>query len=111
MKYFFLILVAMACGLVYVRSDQPNLWNQWVKTLNLPPSLAIDTASSAMAPVPSDHAPSASATYPATAPEQATPILITPSATNYINPDHVHDVPQPLQPNAAANSNSKAPAP
>jgi hypothetical protein len=104
MRFVFLLLVAAACGLAYVYYQQPVLWNQWVKQFNLPPSLAIATPSAGTPTATSDNTP---ANPPAPDASQAQPIMISPYATNYINPDHVHPVEQPTQPNPTTNNPSQ----
>jgi hypothetical protein len=102
MKYAILLLILLGCGAAYLRSEQPNVWNQLVKMANLP-SLAVpgSSASSSLAGTDSDGTPGDSSTPPHVVPVQ--PELITPSQTNYINPDHVHEVEQPVQPSASTN--------
>ena len=86
MKYFYLLLFIALCGLGYVRSEQPKVWNQYLKALRAPDdsSIASDNRD--------ERAPSDS-------PSPATPESITPSTTNYINPDHVkpHEAPKEVE--------------
>jgi len=110
MKYAILLLILLACGAAYLRSEQPDIWNQLVKTVNLP-SLAVPGSSASLAGTDGtnpDGTPGDSTSPPRVVPVQ--PELITPSQTNYINSDHVHEVEQPVQPSASTNQAANPPA-
>jgi hypothetical protein len=98
-KYVVLFFALIGCGLAYVRYEKPDLWNSLLQQV---------LTSSQAAPSDNDTSTN-SATAPA--PEPPKPILITPYATNYINPDHVHDVEQPPQPVRSTNADGNPAAP
>jgi hypothetical protein len=116
MKYFFLLLILVICGLAYVRSEQPKIWNDCLAALkapedssptspiSAPPVAAAPIATASVTPPPVTAPPVATAdvpTGPATSPPTR-PEIISPDSTNFINPDHVKQVEQPAQ--ASANS-------
>jgi hypothetical protein len=81
---------------------QPKTWNEYVDKLRAPEEAA------ATATTGSDG--SSTDTPPPVKHER--PTYISPYATNFINPDHIHPVEQPGQPatnDAPATTNSPAP--
>jgi hypothetical protein len=103
MKYAVLLLILMGCSLAYLHSEQPDLWNQLVKSVGLPTWTVASPTS-----VASDSTADAPGTPGSVRPVQ--PELITPASTTYINPDHVHQVEQPSQPSASTNQPGNPPA-
>jgi hypothetical protein len=97
MKYFFLVLILVACGLAYVRSEQPKIWNASIDSLA---ALKVpEDASTASSIGASPGATSDVAAGPVT-PHSTAQEIISPDSTNFINSDHVKQVDQPTQPNA-----------
>jgi len=96
MKYAVMLVILVACGLAYVHSEQPDLWNQLVKSVGLANYAVASPSSLSSSDSTSSGTPSASGPTAQTPSDQ--PEIITPSSTNYINPDHVRPVEQPTQP-------------
>jgi hypothetical protein len=90
MKYFLGILVLIGCGLAYVRTEEPHVWNGYLTAMKVPEtnaSGALNSTNDATSDSDSNSAPAPAA--------NAQPVIISPDSTNYVNPDHVHQVDQP----------------
>jgi len=107
-KYFISVLVVVFCGLAYLRTEQPQMWNDGLNSLKVrdgtPPIV------SATAPAPSQISPPVAA--PVATPATTLPIVsevISPDSKAYINPDHVRQVEQPGEnPASSGTSNTSA---
>jgi hypothetical protein len=102
MKYFVLVLVILVCGLIYVREDQPALWNQELVALQVPDDSSSTNGAPGAASAPAEASTAAAA--PARTPS-ATPEIISPDSTHF-NPDHVKPVAQPGEETNAPATNA-----
>ena len=102
MNYLLLLIMLIGCGLVYVRFEQPKVWNDCLADLKAPE----DKSAVAAGASSTDDDAQTNAPPP---PPKTTPTIISPDSTNYINPDHVHAVDQPgAVPTNAPATNSPA---
>lgn len=91
MKYLALLAPLLLCLALYARFQQPELWNAFLLTVKAPDGSPDSTLGTNSAPV---------AEQPTASPPPSTPAtseVITANST-YINPDHVRQVEQPVQP-------------
>jgi hypothetical protein len=103
MKYLIIFIVVdiLAAG-AYLRFEKPLIWNRALEALAVPensPGVSANPnnapAAGADATSPTDmppHVPQASL------PPSTTAEVISPTSTTFINPDHVKQVEQPVQP-------------
>ena len=96
MKSVVLILILIAGGLFYVRSQQPALWNKALAKVGMQTSFL--AATDATASTPATVSPTETITPTALDPVRTE--VITPDST-YMTSDHVRQVVQPVQPGAA----------
>ena len=91
MKYLILMLILAVGGLVYLRSEQPTIWNQYLAALKAPDnSVGTPATSLSFSPPPAPVAPT-----PATPPSPSAT-----TSTETANSEHVTPVEQPPQPPA-----------
>jgi hypothetical protein len=118
MKYFLLLIVLLGCAGVYLRIQQPKMWNSGLAALRVPePS----DGSTGNLPTDSPATPTPATATPAAAPSTAetvsappepqvptnTPLVISPDS-KFINTDHVKAVEQPDQ--TSTTNQTAAPA-
>ena len=100
MKYLYGLLIIVACGLAYIRFEQPQDWNTYLDDLKV---VVSPTEKSATGAVPSANASTANkalANTPTNPEPVTTAEFISPNSAKFTNPDHVRQVEQPAQPNS-----------
>jgi hypothetical protein len=102
MKYFALVIVLFVVAVAYLRAEQPQIWNDLVSALKVAETSSSISSDIAAGPGENSLPP----TNAVAAKRSDAPAIISPSSTNYINPDHVRPVEQPGEVPASTNTPS-----
>jgi hypothetical protein len=94
MKYLLIVWVLLGAMLAYLRYEKPADWNRFLDTMKVP---GVSPVAENAAASPGERSPVDDDTLSPPPSRPASPELISPSSTNFINPDHVKTVVQPGQ--------------
>jgi hypothetical protein len=93
-QFLLIVVVLVLCGGAYMRSEQPESWNQFLDVLRAPSTPGTPGAATTTTPGDSTTAPATTATAPA---KPAAPEYVNPAPGTPIHSSHIVDVAQPSQ--------------